>query len=259
MVVYSRGKSDQPDTGSLLRRNLYVVVAVLGVASYCVSFGPAADGGATGWHVRFAAMAGLSAAIGLLPKQTPLPVVTAVLAAMGCLDGLSSVVTAPAGWALTVIVVLNGLQAIVAIAALTLVPKAVEGTATGGYEAYLDYYNQAVQHYYREQGSAAQLDPSQHSGYGQAYGEAYGQARDGGQAPVAAHATSRSVQQSPQYSDYADLLSPQQDYGRTSASAPIEPGAAVSPPGRAGADPAQSPAPHEPRLTDESARPSWPQ
>ncbi|WP_273736407.1 DUF5336 domain-containing protein [Mycolicibacterium septicum] len=199
-------------------RNLSIAVVVLGLAGYCVSFGPAADGGGNDWHVRFAVLAGLAAAIGLLPKQTAIPWLTAILAAAGFLDALSNVLTS-SGWVLTTIAVLNGLQTVAAVAALWLAPETPTANAAGGYEAYLDYYNQAVQQYY-QQGAVAQPDAAQRSGYGQAY------------------AQSQATQQAPQYGDYADLLSPQQDYGRTAAAAPAQPGGTVAPPGRAGAGPA---------------------
>ncbi|MFV8048807.1 DUF5336 domain-containing protein [Mycobacterium sp. 48b] len=205
-------------------RNLSIAVLVLGLAGYCVSFGPAADGGGNDWHVRFAVLAGLTAAIGLLPKQTALPRLTAILAAAGFLDALSTVLTSSSGWVLITIAVLNGLQVLAAAAALWLAPEApAAATAAGGYEAYLDYYNQAVQQYYA-QGGVAHPDAAQRSGYGQAYAQAYGQAQ--------------ATQQAPQYGDYADLLSPQQDYGRTATPAPTQHGGAVAPPGRAGAGPA---------------------
>ncbi|WP_135459231.1 DUF5336 domain-containing protein [Mycobacterium sp. DL99] len=207
-----------------LHRNLSIAVVVLGLIGYCVSFGPAADGGGNDWHVRFAALAALAAAIGLLPKQTALPWLPAVLAAAGFLDALSSVLTSStSGWVLTTIAVLNGLQAVAAVAAMWLAPEPpAAATAAGGYEAYLDYYNQAVQQYY-QQGAVAQQDSSQHSSYGQAYGQGYAQ--------------SQATQQAPQYGDYADLLSPQQDYGRAAAAAPAQPGGSLPPPGRAGAGP----------------------
>ncbi|MDF3340297.1 DUF5336 domain-containing protein [Mycolicibacterium septicum] len=205
-------------------RNLSIAVVVLGLACYCVSFGPAADGGGNDWHVRFAVLAGLAAAIGLLPKQNAVPWLTAILAAAGFLDALSNVLTS-SGWVLTTIAVLNGLQTVAAVAALWLAPETPTATAAGGYEAYLDYYNQAVQQYY-QQGAVAQPDTSQRSGYGQAYAQAYGQ--------------SQATQQAPQYGDYADLLSPQQDYGQTAAATPAQPGGSVAPPGRAGAGPATS-------------------
>lgn len=213
-------------------RNLSIAVVVLGLAGYCVSFGPAADGGGNDWHVRFAVLAGLAAAIGLLPKQAAIPWLTAILAAAGFLDALSNVLTS-SGWVLTTIVVLNGLQTVAAVAALWLAPETPTAAAAGGYEAYLDYYNQAVQQYY-QQGAVAQPDASQRSGYGQAYAQGYTQS----QSQAQSRAQSQATPQAPQYGDYADLLSPQQDYGRTAATAPAQPGGSVAPPGRAGAGPA---------------------
>ncbi|MED5814301.1 DUF5336 domain-containing protein [Mycolicibacterium sp. 050232] len=213
-----------------LHRNLSIVVVVLGLAAYGVSFGPAADGGGNDWHVRFAALAGLAAAIGLLPKQTGLPWLPALLASAGFLDALSSAVASSgaSGWVLTTIAVLNGLQAAAAVAALWLAPEAPTAASTaGGYEAYLDYYNQAVQQYY-QQTAVAQPDSAQRSAYGQAHAQGYGHS----------HAHSQATQQAPQYGDYADLLSPQQDYGRSTAAAPAQSDGLAAPPGRAGAGPA---------------------
>jgi hypothetical protein len=205
-----------------LHRNLSIVVVVLGLVAYGVSFGPAADGGGNDWHVRFAALAGLAAAIGLLPKQSARPWLTALLAAAGFLDALSSVVTAGSGWVLITIVTVNGLQAVAAVAALWLAPEAPAAAAAGGYEAYLDYYNQAVQQYY-QQSAMAQSDSAQRSAYGQAHAHGYAQS----------HAT----HQAPQYGDYTDLLAPQQDYGQATAAAPSQSDGLAAPPGRAGAGP----------------------
>lgn len=238
-----------------LHRNLSILVVVLGLAGYGVSFGPAAAGGGNDWHVRFAVLAALTAAIGLLPNQTGRPWLSALLAAAGFLDALSSVVTAGSGWVLTTIVILNGLQVAAAAAVLWLAPQPAATTATGGYEAYLDYYNQAVQQYY-QQSAVAQPDSAQRSAYGQAYGQAYAQSY--AQAPATGTGAARATQQAAQYGDYADLLSPQQDYGRTNAAAPAQPEGSVAPPGRAGAGPAQSPAAHVPYRADESARPGQP-
>ncbi|MEV0672998.1 DUF5336 domain-containing protein [Mycobacterium sp. NPDC050441] len=234
-----------------LPRNLSILVVVLGLAGYCVSFGPATAGGGNDWHVRFAVLAGLTAAIGLLPKQTGRPWLAAILAAAGFLDALSSVVTDQSGWVLTTIVILNGLQVAAAAAVLWLTPEPAAATVTGGYEAYLDYYNQAVQQYY-QQSAVAQPDSGQRSAYGQAYGQSHAQA------PATGAGAARATQQAPQYGDYADLLSPQQDYDRTTAAAPAQPTGSVAPPGRAGAGPAQSPVPHVPQRADESARPGQP-
>ncbi|ODR19903.1 hypothetical protein BHQ19_23685 [Mycolicibacterium porcinum] len=214
-----------------LHRNLSIAVVVLGLAAYGVSFGPAAEGGGTDWHVRFAVLAGLATAIGLLPKQTARPWLPALLAAAGFLDALSSAVASSAGasgWVLTTIAVLNALQAAAAIAVLWLAPEApAAASAAGGYEAYLDYYNQAVQQYY-QQAAVAQPDSAQRSAYGQAHAQGYGHSQ----------AHSQATQQAPQYGDYADLLSPQQDYGRASTAAPAHSDGFAAPPGRAGAGPA---------------------
>ena len=52
---------------------LFIAVAVLGLATYGLSFGPVVDGGdGTGWNVRFAALAALCAAFGLLPSRVPI-------------------------------------------------------------------------------------------------------------------------------------------------------------------------------------------
>lgn len=251
-VVYSPGGSDLTEPASPLRRNLHIAVAVLGLASYCVSFGLVTDSGDLGWPVRFAVLATLAAVLGLLPRQKPHPLLTAALAAMGFLDGLSSVVTHPAGWALAVIVALNGLQAVAAIAAAVLAPKPEAATATSGYEAYVDYYNQAVQHYYQQQASATPPVSSQHSGYGQAYG----QAQYAAQAPATAQAAQPSA---PQYGEYTDLIAAQQEYGQTATGVQAAPDAAAPPPARAGAGPTQAPAGHATQHAEESADPTWPQ
>jgi len=145
-VVYSPGTRDyhslyqpaypsqRPDAESSLPRNLFIAVAVLGLATYVFSFGPVTDGPETvGWDVRFAALAALCAMLGLLAKQHPLPLAIAVLATMGFLDALSNVLAGTdRGWPLTVIVVLNALQSAAAVAALLLAPKAAKQSDTAG-------------------------------------------------------------------------------------------------------------------------------
>jgi hypothetical protein len=218
VVVYSPGNRDyhsayqpaypsqRPDAESALPRNLFIAVAVLGLASYVFSFGPVADDrAAIGWDVRFAALAALCAMLGLLAKQNPLPLATAVLATMGFLDALSSVLAATDRvWALTVIAVLNALQAAAAVAALLLAPKAAPNPAdAAGYEAYVDYYNQAVRSYYGQQGQPVPAEQSQRAGYGQAYADARAAARG------------QRNQRPSQHGDYADL-----DYSDTRTTAP---------------------------------------
>jgi Family of unknown function (DUF5336) len=257
VVVYSPGNRDyhsayQPayssqrsDVESSLPRNLFIAVVVLGLAAYVFSFGPVADGpAAVGWDVRFAALAALCAMFGLLAKQNPLPLATAVLATMGFLDALSSVLAASdRGWALTVIVVLNALQSAAAVAALLLTPTAAKQADNAGYEAYVDYYNQAVRSYYGQQAQSAPPEQSQRAGYGQAYADA--------------QATSRvqRSQRPSQHGDYADL-----DYSGTRTTAPQHDsaGSAAGPTGLPSFGQAHTSADQPQREADQSARPSSP-
>jgi hypothetical protein len=210
-VVYSPGNRDRrTDTENRLSRNLLAVVAVLGAATYALSFGPVTnDTVGTGWYVRFAALAALCAAFGLLRRQKPLPLVTAVLAAMGFLDALSSVLQAEPGWAMTAIAVVNALQAAAAVAAMLLGPKGVDDTAAPGYEAYVDYYNQSVRNYYNQYAQSPHLQQSQGSGYGEAHGDAQAAPR---------------AQRASQYADYTEF-----DYTGSRGPAEHEQGSAPAP------------------------------
>jgi hypothetical protein len=266
IVVYQPGNRDyrtpypspsgRPDTETPVPRGLFIAVAVLGLATYALSFGPVINGaGATGWYVRFAALAGLCAAFSLLDNHKPLPVVTAILAMMGFLDGLSGILMrdsfaaalgldglAEPGWAFTVIVVLNALQATAAIAAMVLWPKSTpDNTDVAGYEAYVEYYNQAVRNYYQQAPPAPQ-EPVQRSGYGQASGDA--------QAAPQAQRSARTAQ----YGDYADFVSPQGEQGQ-SASAASPPAGSVPPGGLPSVAPTQPPAARQEKEADQSA---WP-
>jgi hypothetical protein len=238
--------SQRPEVESALPRNLFIAVAVLGFAGYVVSFGQVADDrAAIGWDVRFAALAALCAMLGLLAKQNPLPLATAVLATMGFLDALASVLAATdRGWALTVIVVLNALQAAAAVAALLLAPKSAPKPAdAAGYEAYVDYYNQAVRSYYGQQAQPVPPEQSQRTGYGQAYGDAGAAAR------------AQRGQRPSQHGDYADL-----DYSGTPTTAPQH-DSADSAAGQAGMPSfgqASSRADQPLREADQSTRPSSP-
>ena len=207
------------DDESRLPIRLFIAVAVLGLACYGLSFGPVSEGGgATGWAIRFSALAALSATLGLMAKSGPYPFVTAVLAGMGFLDALSSqVFAADPGWALTVIVVLNGAQTVVAIAALLLWRNDDAGhPAATGYEAYVEYYNRALQDYYGQQAPIVP-EPSQQAGYGQAHGAQSAQATTPGQ-------------RASQHGEYADFVSAQDDYGRA-ATSPAEQRHATPPSG----------------------------
>jgi uncharacterized protein DUF5336 len=240
--------SQRSGSESPLSRNLFIAVAVLGLVAYVFSFGPVTGGhAAIGWDVRFAVLAALCAMFGLLAKQNSLTLATAVLATMGFLDALSSVLTTTGhGWAMTVIVVLNALQALVAVGALLLAPKAAPAPGdAAGYEAYVDYYNQAVRSYYGQQAQSTAPDQSQRAGYGQGYAEARGTARV------------QRTQRPSQHGDYADL-----DYSGTRTTAP-QPDVAASDAGPTGLPSfgqarARSDQPMREAEAEESTRPSAP-
>jgi hypothetical protein len=257
-VVYSPGNRDyssayQPafpnqraDSESSLPRNLFILVAVLGLATYGFSFGPVTnDSGAVGWAVRFAAIAALCAAFGLLAKQKPLPLATAVLATMGFLDALSGVLmVTDRGWAPTVIVVLTGLQALAAVGALLLGPKAATGPGdAASYEAYVDYYNQAIRSYYGQQAQTVSPEQSQRGGYGQTHAD--------GRAAQRVQRTQRPSQ----HGDYADL-----DYSGTRTTAPQHDsaGSAAGPTGLPSFGQARTRADQQLRENEEHTRPSSP-
>ncbi|WP_101949756.1 DUF5336 domain-containing protein [Mycobacterium sp. 3519A] len=253
-MVYSPGTRDyhsayQPayptqrqEAESSLPRNLYIAIAVLGLATYVFNFGPVADGPETvGWDVRFATLAALCAMFGLLARRGPLSLAIAVLATMGFLDALSNLLAAgDAGWALTVIVVLNALQAIAAAAALLVAPKSAGQPDAAGYEAYVDYYNQAVRSYYTQHAQPAPPEQVQRAGYGQA------------QADARATARAQRSQRASQQGDYADL-----DYSDSRPTAPLhEPVTASGPTGLPSFGQARAGADQPIREAGESARPS---
>jgi len=256
-VVYSPGNRDypsayqaaysdrRPDVQSPLSRSLFIVVAVLGLSTYVFNFGPVGDGPAVvGWDVRFAALAALSAMFGLLAKRNPLPLAIAVLATMGFLDALSNVLAgAGHGWAMTVIVILNALQAAAAAAALLLTPRAsIPPAETASYEAYVDYYHRPVRSYYGQQGQSASPEQVQRAGYGQAHADG----RAGARAPHSQHPS--------QQADYADL-----DYSGVRTTAPQhETAASAGPTGLPNVGQARTRADQPLHEVDQPTRPSSP-
>jgi hypothetical protein len=217
IVAYSNAthaRRGEPD--GRLRNSLLAAVVILGLAVYCISFGPKGEGTeAIGWNVRFAALAALCAAVSALPRQTPLSVPTAVLAGMGFLEGLSGVIANEnPGWALTAIVVLNALQAAAAVVTVLLGGRPAGGDIPAGYEAYVDYYNQAVHDYYSQQGR--QPAPQSHfEGYGEGYADADAAPRV------------QRPQRASQHADYSDL-----EYGRPRRPTEQEQDSASQAPGR---------------------------
>lgn len=245
----SEGRSG---TESRLQRRLFVAVTILGLATFAFSFGPVVDGGGGGggWYVRFAALAGLSAGLCVLPRQIAYPVVTTALASMGFLDALSHLLLeAEPGWALTVIVVLNAMQTAIAVGALLLTPDGpAEEGAPAGYEAYVEYYNQAVRNYYGPQGPSSP-QPSQHADHGRGSANAHASAPQTRHTERAAH-----------HGDYADFVTPQGDLGHSdsAASSAATPSQTVPPGGLSSARPAQPPAGRQANEADHSPWPPAP-
>lgn len=164
--------SPKPETGGKVsHRQLSWAVALLGVCSYLVSFGPMLNGFGIDWDVRFAVLAGLFAAFGLMPRQASgsghAGKLVAALAAIGFLDALSRVVVLPEGvqpgWAMWVVLVLNGLQAGAAVGALIAQPSASD-EQQAWYAAYAEQYAQAAAQYYGEYADGEQSDVADESG-----------------------------------------------------------------------------------------------
>lgn len=195
---YTAAYSDSFDTEDKrpLPRYMALAVLALGAASYLLSFGPMPEGHPVAWGVRFAVLAALLSGFGLIPRQDTNHKVIAVLAMAGFLDALAALISASnSGWALTVIVVINGLQSVVAVGALLQAHPAVEAEQ-GSQEAYSEYWAQMAQYYnqYPDQHSqpAETAEPLQRGAHGQ----------------VAARAVQHAADQSASYSDYVDNQNP---------------------------------------------------
>lgn len=152
-----------------------LAVVLLGLCSYLVSFGPMLNGFGIDWDVRFAVLAGLLAAFGLLPRQAShsgqATKIVAALAAIGFLDALSRVVVLPEGvqpgWAMWVVVMLNALQTGAAVGALLTQPTASDEQQEW-YAAYAEQYAQAAAQYYSQYPQDDQTDAVDESGSAQA-------------------------------------------------------------------------------------------
>lgn len=182
---------------SKLPQYLLAAVVVLGLASYLLSFGPAIsdeDGEISsstfGLDVPLLVLAGLLAAAALLPKARNYTAVVAVLSVLGFLLTISALISIPdglsAGWALIVIVIVGGVQAIVALGALLLdaglVTPPKPRPKYGQYQQYGGYYGQAGPQYGQQPGGPPQQSPGQPP-YPQQYGYPTGGFPPAGQQP----------------------------------------------------------------------------
>ena len=162
-AVGTDGPSDPSSSRAI--RSLWVVVAVLGAATFAVSFGSSV---ATGFSVRLAVLAAAIAAVGLLPRQAGRGWIVVAFAVTGLLDALATWVAASASdWALPVIFVLNALQSLAAVGALLGESGALRSAPVGGqdyaayasfaaaYQAYVAQYQQTPMPYYYAGGQAS--------------------------------------------------------------------------------------------------------
>ncbi len=173
---------------SKLPAYLTAAVAVLGLAVYLSSFGPYFSGtiGAELFTpvplylgVVAAVLAGLLAAVSLVPKQTAATAVVAVLSVLGFLLVLGLVITTPEGlsldWGLYAIIAFGAVQAIVAVAALLFDAGVLTAPAPrpkheqqqyGQYAGPSGYYGQYGQHAQHPGGPPQQQRPGYPSQYG---------------------------------------------------------------------------------------------
>ncbi len=141
------------DDASKLPRSLQVAVVVLGLATYLVSFGPmltvnddtlAGLHGDVGLAVPLAVLAGLLAAVGLLPKAKNYAPSVGVVAVLGALLAIAVAVTKDdiysVGWALWVVLGFNIVQAIAAVAVVLLEAGVITAPAPRlKYDPYAQY------------------------------------------------------------------------------------------------------------------------
>ncbi|BBY34467.1 hypothetical protein BST33_10880 [Mycolicibacter minnesotensis] len=155
---------------SKLPQYLRIAVVALGLGVYLANFGPIvtitdvdyplvlSDAGNT---VPLAVLAGLLAAVGLLPKAKVYTAVVAVIAALGALLAISTVAEASAdytiGWGLWLILVFSVLQACAAVGSLLLEAGVVTAPAPRPkYDPYAQYGLPPGGNYYGQQGQQGQ-------------------------------------------------------------------------------------------------------
>ena len=123
---YQPGTGAQPQSRSAVdaAKALWGAVALLGLVSVGAGFAAPVP---LEFAVRFAAAAAVVAAVGLLPRQSSHGWLVVTLAAVGFFDALTMVVTGvDGGWPLIVVLVVDALQALLAVAALIVIAR-VEG------------------------------------------------------------------------------------------------------------------------------------
>jgi hypothetical protein len=155
---------------------LLAAVVVLGLVGYLVSFGPvwkSSEMGSLGgseftggsFEVISLLLAALLAGISLLPKQRNYTAIVAVIAVVGFLLAISELINKPGflsiGWALIVIVVVAGLQAVASVGALLLDAGIITPPAP---RPKYDQYPPQYGGYYGQPGQQHPGQPQQHAG-----------------------------------------------------------------------------------------------
>jgi hypothetical protein len=141
---------------------LLAAVAVLGLIGYLVSFGPnVANANLTTVAL---VLAGLLAAVNLAPKQSNYTGVVAVIAATGFLLAISYIRNGASGWAWITIVIVAGVQALVAVLALLMEAEVITPPAPRPrYDQYPQYG--APGQYYGQPSQLQQPAPQPQQGY----------------------------------------------------------------------------------------------
>ncbi|WP_445161737.1 DUF5336 domain-containing protein [Mycobacterium sp. Dal123C01] len=173
---HSSGPRSPEEQADGVSRSLWALAAVLGPATFAVDLGSPT---LLGYPVRISVLAAIVAAVGLLPGQATRGWIVVALAVTGCLDAVAVWIKADeTGWALTVVVVLNSLQAVAAVGALlreSREPGSAESEGVSDYSA----YTRLAEAYQAYATQYQQLFSAPHSAAGQAGAQAEAEATAG--------------------------------------------------------------------------------
>jgi hypothetical protein len=211
------GESESPP--DRLSRSLWGIVAVLGAATFSVSF---ASPVALGFPVHLSVFAAIVAAVGLVRGQDGRGWLVLAGALTGFLDAVATWVRShETGWPLTVIMVLTALQSLVAVGALIQEATARRSAGSDPSRDYLAYTQFATAY--------------------QAYAMGYQQPSDpeaAGQATAPAHGDGSAVAHSTVDAEQDPLAALQARYAKAGVGpAPHSAGATGASPARPAADP----------------------
>jgi hypothetical protein len=222
---YPWGRDHSTARVSRLGRSLSSVVAVLGAATFAVSFGSPV---VLGFPVQLGVLAAIVAAVSLLPRQAARGWIIVALAVTGFLDTVVIWIRVDdPHWVLTLIMVLNALQALAAMGALLHESRVLSGAGVEGGPDYSAYegFTQAYQAYQAYATQYLQSAPASYDVAGQATARAYTEAS----APAdLADARADTAQESfgalqARYNEYGDWASVQRSDGsrREPSAAPV--------------------------------------